>query len=286
MLASMERDGAVRLWDVKTGKLLREGRSRIREAELVFTRDNRLLASGPDVQTWDISDEKQNEIQTLAQFSPMSKPSDIRPWLDSIACSPDGKTLATASQSVIGNEGWIRCPVRLWSLENDSLVREFSVFALSVDFSPDGKWLASGGEDGQVCIFEVTTGRESRAFKRHEGHVNHIAWSSDGLIASVGADGKVNIYNVGESDSSRTLDPAESRYVSIAWSSDGSCLFTGTEDGALSVWSTQTWKLLRNFKPHAREISAIAVSPAGDRLATASRDGTTLIWSVERLMSR
>ncbi|MEE8201652.1 MAG: hypothetical protein V3R29_10845, partial [Candidatus Acidoferrales bacterium] len=70
----------------------------------------------------------------------------------------------------------------------------------AVAFSPDGRWLASGGgRDSTVRIWEVATGRELRTLTGHIGDVNAVAFSPDGRwLASGSVDETVKLWRRAE----------------------------------------------------------------------------------------
>ncbi|MGQ9697890.1 MAG: WD40 repeat domain-containing protein, partial [Armatimonadota bacterium] len=89
----------------------------------------------------------------------------------SVAYSPDGTTLATASLDGV---------MKLWSVTDGSLLR--SIVAsdgrlLSVAFSGDGSMLASAGEDQVVRLWDAASGKLIRMMKGHSGPVWSVAFS-------------------------------------------------------------------------------------------------------------
>src|SRR5262249_43032012 len=140
---------AVYLWDVQTGKEVRrfetkEGSS----ACLAFSPDGKLLA-GPAGLIWDVASGKR--VQQLPEPGRSAH---------CIAFSPDGKVLATGSGQIIYLPGPRDADniIHLWDIATGKEIRRLAGHTMgvtSVEFSPDGRMLASGTRGATVRIWEV-----------------------------------------------------------------------------------------------------------------------------------
>src|SRR5262249_32802563 len=139
---------------------------------------------------------------------------------------------------------------------------------LSVAFSHDGRWLASGSKDGTIKIWDPTRDRAARAFHGHPGIVLCVAFSpTEDRVASGSVDGTLRIW------SPRTgKDLLGPPAVAITMGSSSRGAFAG-----LVGLETQT-----PFSPlkdgHQGPIHGVAFSPDGKQLASAGVDGVIRVW--------
>ena len=168
-------------------------------------------------------------------------------------------------------------------LPNGAIAR-FSPGALvyTVAFSPDGKFLASGGDDNAVILWGVADGSEHKAFIEHSKSVTSVAFSPDGkLLASTSLDGFVRLWPV-SSEGSRTSLRHGGWVESVAFSPNGEMLVSGGGDqkGSVTLWDIPQKRDIATFSGHEGLVESVAFSLDGRMLASAARDNTVKLWDI------
>lgn len=135
-------------------------------------------------------------------------------------------------------------------------------FVCALDFSPDGRWLASGTNAGLLMIWEVETGRLVRVLAGHNSLVSCLQWSPDGRrIASGSWDRTVRVWSI-ESGASLCTLTGHSHWVScLAWSPDGAQIASGGQDHTMRVWDARGGRLVL-ILPH-EGTTGLSWSPDG-----------------------
>jgi WD40 repeat protein len=290
-LASGGFDQAVRLWDLHAA----QGPLEIRDGDSMF--DHAVISPAGDViataqhaptgiisgkiNLWNAANGKL--LRTLRGH---------RDMIRGLAFSPDGKLLASASPEA----------VFLWNASTGAEVLAFKGHnpaarypmggAVAVVFSPDGKQLASTGNDGTVQIWTADKGElvfhyNERAKPLPNGpdvRTGHaVAYSADGKRLVAGFRNSMLIFDVPGRKLLRTiprgvnsymaLSPDGKRIAMVGWTANPQ------DKAAVQIWDADTGQHLFDLHGHLTSAAGVAFAPDGKRLLSAGWDGTVKVWN-------
>jgi WD40 repeat protein len=222
--------------------------------------------------------------------------------VESLAFSPDGKRLAFA------RAGEVRVLDMTTGRKRFSVKGSALLKFTGVAFSPDGKWVAAGGEGcddrkkrpyGLVKLWDGSTGKEALTLKGPADRVTGVAFSPDGKWVAAGGEGRddhrlqhdgwIKLWDGTTGKEVLTLKGHAGRVSGVAFGPGGDTL-AAFGDGKVSLWQVPAGKVLGAFKlggfkghiwPLAESIGSrgysVAASPDGELLASAARDGVR-VW--------
>jgi WD40 repeat protein len=291
-LAAAAGYGMVRLWDVVTGKerLPLEEKGAAWVNALTFTPDGKVLIAGGDEKTlrfWDLSTGKVARRLELELGA-----------ADAVSVSPDGKVLAVAGRPVGRAPGGIRT----WEVATGKLLRSFGNgrnWMVDLPFTPDGKYIVSGGEGFTAVLWEVATGKEVRRFehpRRPPGRLGKLrprkldlvlalAFAPDGkTLATADNEGVIRLWEVATGKERRQMKgPGTGRFgvfavCCLAFSPDGRTLASAGGDRVIRLWETTTGKERRRLEGHTDTVWSLAFAGDGRLLASAAADGMARLW--------
>jgi len=204
--------------------------------------------------------------------------------VESAELSPDGRLAVSGSK--------FGYKVMLWNTADGSLVWEnaHDSEVECVVFSPDGKRIATGGEDFMVRIWDVATGEQLASWE-HDGGLDGITWSHDGsLIASGSEAGDAWLWNgsdyslIGKIKTGSTIN-------SLRFTKDDAYLAVGGNNqikdpqsqntiykGFASLIEVKTQKVIREYNGMEGSVKSVRISPDEQFLATGGFDKTARIF--------
>jgi WD40 repeat protein len=179
-----------------------------------------------------------------------------------------GRALVTRPLPITG--------VLSWSLETRRHRGAIWCHALS----PDGRVLATGGLDGSIRLWDVESGRLTRALVGHNSYVSGLDWSPDGnTLASAGTyDVTVRLWDTRTGRPLRVLNGHPAEVSLVKWSPDGrTVLATGGQSGALSSWNAITGVKYGTLEL-GQPLPGMSWHPDGKSVALVGRNLPVQIW--------
>ena len=264
MLASASWDQTVRLWNVKTERLLHTLRGHTNDImSVTFSRDSQTLASAD----WDGRIHLWNPRNGKLKRTLTGHAGGVA----SVVFSPDGQTLASGSADRT---------VRLWNANTWELKRTLighTDVVETVAFSPNGDLLVSGSRDTTIRLWNPHNGKHKRTLTKHTAPVNALAFSSDGkTFASGGRDQTIRLWNSNNGREKETLTGYTDGVNPVAFSPDAAILLIGGH--GISLWDAETGQYKKPLAGDVGGAISVVFSPDGQVVASGSADNKVRLW--------
>ncbi|MBW4642538.1 MAG: caspase family protein [Goleter apudmare HA4340-LM2] len=266
LLAAADADGMLKIWSIKDKfpieYILKQNLPGhgAQITDISFSRDGKIIASA--------SADKTVKLWQVNNIAKTSYPGSFY----SVSFHPKRRLFAAAGWD--GN-------IKIW--QNNTVLKTISgnkriIFA--VDFSSNGKTLASASDDKTIKLWDVENGSLITTLTGHTERVTSISLSHDGkLLAAGSADKTIKLWRLTDGKLLQTFKGNTEEITSISFSPDGQMLASGDYDNTVRLWRLDG-SLVKSLPGHGLAIASVKFSPDGKVLASASMDNTIKLWNV------
>lgn len=267
ILASGSADRTIKLWNPRTGKLIKTLQGhRSWVWGIAISPDHKFLASGSydhTVKVWDL--ESGECLQTL-----QGHPSSVL----AVRFSHDGKTLFSSGYDKLVKHWHLETGECLHTWEADSSNRVWAM-----ELSPNSQYLATGGDDRSIKLWDIETGECLRLFSGHYHPVISLIFTPDGdRLISGSSDHTIKIWDVSTGNCLEPLKGHSHWVSSLEISQDTKTLISSSWDETIRCWDIATGKCLqtlRNMRQYEGMVIDKAVNLTEAELETLKALGAT-----------
>ncbi len=261
-------DKIVRLWDLTTGKVIRQFTGHTDGvSSIALSRNGKYLLTA----SWD----RTARLWDLANATELRRFDTPTGGLSTATFSPDGKQILTGGEDKV---------IRLWDVATGAEIRQYTGFTdriRTVVFSPDGKQILGASEDKTARLWDVATGAEVEQFVGHSDFVSSAVFSPDGqYVLTAGWDRTVRLWEVKTAQEIRQFVGHTSTVSSAVFSPDGNQVLTASYDGTARLWDTATGNELHIYSGHTHWVMGAVFSSDGKQILTGSWDRTARVWDM------
>lgn len=277
-LASGSADGTLKVWEAGTGRVLQTIKAHSQAIRTIAWISNAVATASLDgrIEVWE---------------------ADTGHNLAKIKAHADGICALAVSSNVQLREGTVMASggkdstIKLWDGNSDCAGRsargDRQIYTLnghshpvtSLAFTPDGKYLISGGDDRTIKVWQVATGRLVHTFYHKIGWINHLAIDPQGKVLACVTDEKtIKLWTLQDYQPiAANISPACALYA-VTFSPDGCNLAAAGDDKTIRVWRVSDGELVNTLTGHNSSILTLDFHPSGRMLASGGCDRAIKLW--------
>ena len=148
---------------------------------------------------------------------------------------------------------------------------------LAADLSADQQFVALGGPDKRVKIYQTKDGKQTGLIKKHTEWITAIAYSPDGkYLGTADRNGGVEIWeSAADPKPFNTLAGHKAAVTALAFMPG--VLASGSEDGTIKLWNVKEGTESKSWNAHPGGVLSVDFTPDG-RLVSCGRDKVAKVW--------
>lgn len=155
---------------------------------------------------------------------------------------------------------------------------------LSLAFVQDGKMLVTGHDNGEIHLWDSSTGTHLKPFNKHIDGVTALTVLSDGTLVSGSTDGNILLWDPSKDPDQACFKILKSGPVA-SLTTCGNTLVSGSWDKSFTVWNPLNAEFWQSpFNEHQEAIYTVAAFE--DMIVTGSGDHTLKLWAPTNMRSR
>jgi WD40 repeat protein len=167
----------------------------------------------------------------------------------------------------------------VYEIQERNILKGHQGWVLSVNFSPNGQTIVSGGDGDKVKLWNKD-GSERAMLKGHQGSILSVNFSPNGqIIVSGGTDGTVKLWNLDGSERI-TLKGHQGSVNSVNFSPDGQIIVSAGADGTMKLWSLDGSECT-TIKGNQGSVLSVNFSPDEQTIVSGGEDGTVKLWNLD-----
>ena len=263
-IVSSSDDTTAKVWDAKTGKVIRSFKHTEYVLDAAFMSGNSRIVTGDDgglMRVWDVASGKELKKQKVGESG-----------IAVVVVSQDQKTFLTGSYD---------SSIRLWDSKTFKEIRAFkgherAIYSLS--YGVKDQKIISASSDGTAKIWDAKTGKQLFSYNKHSYNTNSVAFSNDNkkILTST------NLRDVRILDTETGKELLKFRIGEIlataALSPDGVNFVTASDIHG-DVWNATTGELVTSLNGHDGGMRSAIYSSDGQHILSVGEDKTVRLWN-------
>ncbi len=283
LAVSGSRDKTIKIWDIKSGKLVTTYETPKEVNSVTVTTDGKKILFGT-VGEYVQQGLQIAEIDSRVYLWNLESGEEIASFrhdggVYAVAMTPNERYIVSGSGT--GN-------VKVWNMESREEEVTFGYDKLGVPgvyslaITPDGQQIISVSGHGNMTLWDLKSGKEVVTFSGHNQIIKTLAITSDGrLVVSGSYDKTLKVWDVISGKELATLKGHNGKVNAIAVTHDGHLATSGSSDNTLKIWDLACNCELHTLKGHTGKVCDVAITPDGKYILSASADKTLKMWSLD-----